>query len=133
MTSLLLKALVIWLVILVLAIANAVIREKLLVPAIGPELSLSVSGLLLSAIILLTVFMTIPWFSSTENKIYIVIGFSWLVLTLMFEFLFSHFVAGKPWYEIAEVFDITQGNLFVLALLTILIAPWLSAKIRGFI
>lgn len=133
MTGLLLKAIAIWLVILFMAIVSAVIREKLLTPCIGSELALPAGGLLLSVIVFLIAFISIPLFSSTETKAYITIGIAWFVLTLSFEFLLGRFVAGKPWLEVMHVFDVRKGNLFVLALLATLIAPWLSAKARRFI
>ncbi|WP_223670311.1 hypothetical protein [Kangiella shandongensis] len=133
MTSLLLKSIAIWLVILVMAIVNAAIREKLLTPAIGSGLALPASGLILSVIIFLLAYITVPFFGSTESKTYIAVGIAWFALTLCFEFLFGHFIAGKPWLEIVEVFNVTKGNLFVVALLATLVAPWLSANARGLI
>jgi hypothetical protein len=85
----------------------------------------------LSVIVFLIAFITTPWFGSPESKLYKIIGIAWFALTLAFEFLFGHFVAGKPWHEIAQVFDVRKGDLFILALFGTLIAPWLSAKVRG--
>jgi len=61
------------------------------------------------------------------------IGLLWLVLTLLFEFIFGHFVAGKSWQDIAQVFNVKKGDLFLLVLVVTAISPWLAAKIRGFI
>lgn len=133
MSGLLLRAIAIWLVILIMAIVSAAIREKLLTPVIGSGLALPTGGLILSVIIVLIAFVSIPFFSSTESKAYIAIGITWFALTLSFEFLFGHFVAGKPWLEVVHVFDVRKGNLFVVALLATLIAPWLAAKARGLI
>ena len=133
MVMLLPKAALIWLLIVIMAIVNAAIREKLLGPIISPRIALSVSGVLLSVFVFLIAFLSIPFFSSTEGKSYIFIGVAWFVLTLLFEFLFGHFVVGKPWHEILQVFNVRKGDLFVVALLVTLIAPWLSAKLGGLI
>jgi hypothetical protein len=133
MTGLLLKAMAIWLVILVMAIVNVAIREKLLTPAIGSGLALPASGLILSVIIFLVAYTSVPFFGSTKSKAYIAVGIVWFALTLCFEFGFGHFIAGKPWLEILEVFNVTEGNLFFVALLVTLIAPWLSANARNLI
>ncbi len=116
----------------IVAIGNAMIRE-LLVPMIGAGLALPASGVLLSLFIFLVAFLAVPFFGSTENKAYVFVGMLWFVLTLAFEFVFGHCVAGKPWHEIMQVFNITRGNLFIVALLATLIAPWLSARLRGFV
>jgi hypothetical protein len=133
MVRLLPKAALIWLLIVIMAIVNAAIREKLLAPIISSRIALPVSGMLLSVFVFLIAFLSIPFFSSTEGKSYIFIGVAWLVLTLLFEFLFGHFFVGKPWHEILQVFNIRKGDLFIVALLVTLIAPWLSAKLRGLI
>ena len=133
MGATLIKAIGIWFIIVILAIFNGAIREKLLTPNIGSSIALPVSGLLLSILIVLAAFVTIPFFGSSESKTYILVGAIWFLLTLSFEFLFGHFVTGKSWHEIIQVFNIMKGNLFIVALFTTLISPWLSAKLRGLI
>ncbi len=131
--SVLIKAFGIWLGIVVLAIVNAGIREKLLAPAIGSSAALPASGLLLSVIILAVAYLTMPLIGSAEGRTYVLIGIFWLVLTLSFEFLFGHYGAGKPWGEILQVFDVRKGDLFIVALLATLVAPWIMARLRGLI
>src|SRR3989344_5457198 len=130
MLGLLLKTVAIWFVILVAAIANAAIREKLLVPAFGSGIALPVSGLLLTVFIFLIAYAFVPLFGGRKNKTYLAIGAVWFFLTLAFEFVFGHFVAGKPWHEILRVFDVSKGDLFVVALCATLVAPWVTAKLR---
>jgi len=115
------------------AVVNAGIREKLLVPAIGPCIALPVSGLVLSIVIFLVVFLTIPLVGSLTGRRYFYVGLYWAVLTLSFELLFGHFAAGKSWQEIMQVFNVRKGDLFILVLLATLISPWLSARLRGLV
>lgn len=131
MLGLLLKTVATWFVILIVAITNAAIREKLLAPAFGVGIALPVSGLLLTVFIFLIAYASVPLFEAKENKMYMAIGAVWFSLTLAFEFVFGHFVAGKPWHEILRVFDVSKGDLFVVALCATLVAPWLTAKLRG--
>ena len=133
MAGLISKAIAIWLLLLVIAIGNAIFRENLLAPAIGSPAALPVSGLLLALLILLAAFVTVPVFHSSEGKIYGLVGVVWFVLTLAFELLFGHFVTGKPWHEVLQVFSIWQGDLFVVALLSTVGSPWLAARMRGLI
>jgi hypothetical protein len=133
MVGLLLKTTGIWLLTVIIAIVNAVLREKLLTPRIGAEVALPLSGLVLSMFILVIAFMSIPFIGLSESKICILVGMVWLVLTLSFEFLFGHYVAGKPWYEIMQVFNIKKGDLFIVVLLVTAISPWLCAKLRGLV
>lgn len=133
MIVLIFKSLVIWLVLMITAVANAAIREKLLVSVIGSGISLPVSGLLLSILIFLVAYVSLSFFGNNGVNEYLLIGISWFALTIGFEFLFGSLVAGKSWYEILQVFNIFKGNLFILALISTLISPWLSAKLRGLI
>ena len=131
MLGLLLKATGTWLIMVIAAIANALLREKLLTPAIGSETALPVSGLLLSFLVFMVAFGFVLFFDSSEGKATIFIGLVWFALTLSFEILFGHFVTGKPWHAIMQVFNVKKGDLFIFVLLSALISPWLSAKLRN--
>ena len=133
MTGILFKATGIWLVIVVAAIFNGVFREKVIVPGIGADLALPLSGMLLAILVFLITFMSIAFIGSSEQKTYLMVGLFWLALTLSFEFLFGHYVAGKPWKEIIQVFNIRKGDLFIVVLIITAISPWIAAKVRGIV
>lgn len=131
MVDLLLKATGIWLIMVMAAIFNALFRDRLLAPAIGPTSALPVSGLVLAMLVFLIALGTVPLFSTSDGRTYVIIGLLWCAYTLSFELLFGRFAAGKPWQEIIQVFFIHKGDLFIVVLLSTLISPWLSAKLRG--
>ena len=126
-----LKAAFIWAIIASGAIANGTFREHFLAPAIGARTALPVSGILLSAIVLLVTWCCFRLIAGYRQPAYLLIGLQWVLMTLSFEFLFGHFVADKPWPEISRVFDFTQGDLFIVVLAVSLISPLLVARIRG--
>jgi hypothetical protein len=131
MVIVLFKAVAIWLAIVFAAILNGVFREKVLVPVAGSCLALPLSGVLLSVLVFLVALILIPFIGSSDPGIYAGIGFLWVGLTLAFECLFGHFVAGKSWREILQVFNVRKGDLFVVVLLVTAISPWLAARVRG--
>ena len=133
MTVTILKAAGLWMLLVVVAIANAAIRELLLTPGIGAGAALPASGLLLSLLIFLFALLAAPVFGARETRTYILVGVVWLVLTLTFELLFGHYVIGKSWAEIGHLLDPRTGNLFLVALSSALISPWLAARLRGLI
>ena len=133
MSSILFKAIGIWLAIVVVAILNGVFREKILTPTVGANISLPLSGILLSAMTFLVTLTFISFIGSFESKVYIFIGIFWVALTLSFEFLFGHYVVGKSWKEIIQVFNILKGDLFIVVLFISAISPWAAAKLRGII
>jgi len=130
MPIILLKSTGIWFVIVIAAVLNGLLREKVLVPSIGGELALPVSGIILSALVFSIAFVFVPFIGAIEARTYVLVGFWWVVLTLAFEFLFGHFVMGKSWQEIVQVFNIKKGDVFIVVLIVTAVSPWLAARIR---
>ena len=130
MSIILLKSTGIWFVIVIAAVLNGLLREKVLVPSIGGELALSASGIILSALVFSIEFVFVPFIGAIEARTYVLVGFWWVVLTLAFEFLFGHFVMGKSWQEIVQVFNIKKGDVFIVVLIVTAVSPWLAARIR---
>jgi len=125
------KALAAWFFLVILAILNGTLRVKLLVPLMGEQWAQPLSGVMLSLIILLLAWLVLPWLGPRSNPSLWLIGFLWLGLTLIFEFVFGRLVAGKSWQELLAAYDITTGNLWLLVLVTTAVAPWLATKLRG--
>ena len=121
------RAFVVWVVLLVLAVVNGAAREAWLVPRIGGSAGHAVSSLSLSAGIGLLSWLTIGWINPASTRDAFLIGLVWLSLTLAFEFLAGHYVFRKPWNELFADYDIVSGRIWVLVLVTTMVAPLLSA------
>ena len=126
-----LKASVLWLAILVLAILNGILREKALIPAMGSFGAFIASGALLSACILAVALVGAPWYGRLPSARWLRVGLFWLLLTLAFEFGFG-FMQNKTWSELLEAYAFSGGNIWPLVLVVTLAAPWLAARARGF-
>lgn len=120
----------IWVVMVILAIANGAFRDGVLVPQLGHDLALPISGLSLAALIFIATYMTFPLIGKNTMSVYYMIGIQWVLMTLAFEFLFGHYVLGKPWSEIVQVFDLMSGNLLIMVLIVTLLAPYLVARLK---
>ena len=59
------------------------------------------------------------------------IGIIWLGLTVAFEFLFGHFARGFSWNELLHDYDILAGRLWVLVLVWVTVAPYISYKLQA--
>lgn len=125
-----LKTSMIWLIIAVMAIINGIFRENVLVGMISPNMAVSLSGITLSIIVLIVTYVSFPLFGKHHALTYFVIGLQWVLMTLLFEFIFGHYVMGKSWSDISEVFHIMKGNLFIIVLAVSLISPLLMAKVK---
>ncbi len=130
MRRMLIKATGVWLIMMIAAILNGALREKVLNPLLGQDWALPLSGIVLSLMVFLIAWLMTPLIGATRTQGYIVTGCLWVALTLAFEYLFGHFIAGRPWHEINRVFKLVDGNLFVLVILALGMSPWMVAKLR---
>jgi hypothetical protein len=118
-----------WVVFLVIAIINGGIREKIIEKYIGELPAHIVSTLLLSVLIFIATAIFIKYKNITDSKTLLSIGFAWVVLTVSFEFIFFHFVAGKPWSQLLADYNIMKGRIFLLVLITTLLSPFVACRI----
>jgi hypothetical protein len=126
------KAIAVWLVILGLAFANAALREAVLVPRIGKVRGLTLSGLILSALVLLVAYFALPWLGAVRVVELLAIGVAWLVFTLCFDLVMGA-IQGEPLRQQFDAYLFKRGNLWPIVLLVTAGAPWFAAKLRGLI
>jgi len=86
---LILKSAGVWLLILAPAMLNGIFREAVLLPSLNKPLAMALSGLLLSACIIIVAATFAPWLDLTNSKWSILVGCLWVSLTLVFEFDFG--------------------------------------------
>jgi len=125
------KALLVWLLLMVLAIVNGTARVKFIVPYTGLKVGLVISTVMLCALILLATWATIGWMGPQDARHAWGIGLLWLALTLGFEFGAGHYLLQKPWSELLADYAIAQGRIWVLVPLITALAPWWMALARG--
>ena len=125
-----LRSLAIWSLMLLLAFANGLLREAILIPPLGEETGHAVSTLTLCLGILAIVYFAIRWVRPRQTRDSVIIGIGWLFLTLTFEFGFG-LLAGRSLDDLFADYDVASGRIWVLVPLTTLAAPALMARIRN--
>ncbi len=125
-----LKSLAVWVGILLLAVFNGALREAVLIPKFGTAAGLVLSGLFLSALIILVAYISLPWIGTRRPAELVAIGLGWLVATLVFEFSFGLW-QGKSWNVMLDAYTFKGGNIWPVVLVVTALAPYLAAKIRG--
>ncbi len=128
---LLVKALLAWLSILLLAIANGALREAVLIPFLGRSSGLILSGAMLSFAVALVAYALVRFQPGITVSQGLFVGLLWVCLTLAFEFGFGRYVQHKPWAELLEAYTFKDGNIWPVVLLTTLLAPYLAALHRA--
>jgi hypothetical protein len=126
------KAVLAWLVLLVLMFANGTLRVLVLQPRLGEETARQVASLTGLAIVLVASAAFVRFVpEGATGRQWLGVGLLWLALTLAFEFLFGHFVSGMSWAALLEDYDVRRGRLWVLVLFGTLLGPWACARLRG--
>jgi hypothetical protein len=126
-----LRAILIWLGILVLASLNGAVRDLLLAPRLGDPIARAISTVVLCMLVLLVTWLTIRWIGPRNSRQAWVIGVLWLILTLAFEFLAGHYLFHKPWATLLADYDVSKGRIWLLVLIVTLLAPLYLARARA--
>ena len=129
-TAVLAKVIGIWLLILLFAVLNGVLRESLLMPVLGLPAGLVVSGVILCAVVIVVSLVLVPRLGALPMSIAVAIGLFWLALTLVFEFGFGRLVQHRPWSELLEAYRFHDGNIWPVVLLVVTLSPALAVAIR---
>lgn len=124
----LVRCLLVWLVLLVAAIGNGGIRERILEPHMGPLLAHQLSCVLLSAMIWVITWSAIGWVGASTAGELLGVGALWVTLTVVFEFTFGRFGRGLSWHVLLSDYNLFRGRLFLLCLLSALLAPVVTGR-----
>jgi len=127
--ALYLKSLGIWFTLAVSAIVVAIFRNGILLPQFGEQTAHQIGTVLYLIVQFIVIFIFIKKLKIKETKTLLGIGIFWIVLTIIFEFVFGHYVAGHPWQKLFADYNIFNGRLWVLVLTNNLAAPLISGKI----
>ncbi|MFC7096726.1 hypothetical protein [Halobaculum marinum] len=126
-----LRPLVAWAAMAVLAVANGVFRELAIIPRIGEYPGHVVSTALLVAAILAVAY---AYFARTPDAYTVrelaAIGLGWMVMTVGFEFLVGY-AEGTPVSVTLDQYDVLAGQVWILVPVTLVAAPLLFGRSRG--
>ena len=128
-----LRALLVWLALSAVAVANGTARQFLLLPAVGSYAGHVISSVTLSLLILLVAWLSIRWIGPASVQQAWLVGVLWLSATVAFEFLAGHYLFRNPWPKLFADYDVRQGRVWVVVLVATLLAPRWAAGARGVI
>ncbi len=126
----LLRATVIWFLLGFLAILNGAAREAFLRPAIGEQAGHIISTLIFCLVILLVALVALGWIGPASRGAALMVGVAWVVLAIAFEFLAGHYLFGNSWAQLFADYDVREGRVWLLVLITSLLAPVWAYRLR---
>ena len=116
--------LIAWLGLVVLAIINGVLRNNVYGPTMSELQAHQISSI--TAIILFgaaTWLLHQRWPIQSDSQSW-TIGITWLLMTVIFEFLFGHYVMGHSWSHLLADYNLLAGRVWSLVLLWTIISPY---------
>ena len=120
-----------WVSMLVIAIANGVLREatfgKVMPELRAHQLSTVIGAVLIGMFIWVVVYAWPPS-SSTQA---LLIGLVWLALTITFEFFMGLVLMRRPWSQVLNDYNLLAGRVWVLFLVWLALAPWVFFYFRA--
>ena len=118
-----LKQFLLWLPMIILAIANAGIREMVWDNYFSELTAHQVSTgtlIILCAVYIGLVFSFLGLQSQNEA---LILGLIWVLLTVGFEFVFGRLVMGNLWGDLLNDYNLLQGRLWSIFLISLFLLP----------
>jgi hypothetical protein len=119
-----------WLGMMVVAILNGTLRTLgygKLIPELRAHQISCFTGIFFLGVFVW--FLDRKWPIETMKQS-VLIGITWLIMTVLFEFVFGHFVMKHPWSRLLHDYRIDEGRLWILVLIWTGIVPFVVFSIR---
>ena len=126
----LLRALVVWLVIILVETVHGISRTLLFVPMIGDFPARQISVLTGSLLIFGVTLLFIKWIAARTRLQLLIVGTIWVLLTILFEITLGRLVLNLSWDRITEDYDISRGGFLGFGLLFMAVCPLLATRFR---
>ena len=127
-----LKSLGIWVILVVSAIVVATFRISVLLPPLGDQTAHQLGTVIYLIVQFTIIYIFIKKMRVKEIKTLLGIGFLWVVITIIFEFVFGHYVMGHSWLKLFADYNVFNGRLWILVLINNIAAPLVSGKIINY-
>ena len=126
-----LRAIALWFLLMMAETLHGLWRAKVLALWIGDAAARDVSVFTGSLIILLITWACIGWIPARSARTLLLVGLTWVVLTIAYELALGRLVFHQTWAEILSDFDLLHGRLLPIGLLFLMFSPLLAARLRG--
>lgn len=122
--------LVCWLGMVIIGILNGLLREYTYGRALGEPTAHQLSSVIAIFLFGLYIWVLTGLSRPESGRQALIIGGMWLMMTVAFEFLFGHYVAGHSWSHLLQDYHLLKGRVWPLVLICVTLAPYLFTKFR---
>ncbi|MCR4326693.1 MAG: hypothetical protein NUV52_03490 [Candidatus Roizmanbacteria bacterium] len=125
------RSIIAWFLFIPIAILNGIAREFVYKPMVGDLIAHQIStAIACIAFFLLAYSMIKKQAVGASSRRLVLVGVLWVLMTILFEFSFGHYVDGVSWERLLADYNIFQGRVWGVFLLLVLLTP-LLAKRKG--
>ena len=124
------KYFLLWFPMLLLAVLNGAARERLYRSSLSEVHAHQLSTLTLLILFSIYVWLVIRYWTPRSPQQALLVGSLWLVLTLVFEFGFGHFIGGKTWGDLLGEYNLPAGRVWVFIPAWVAVAPYVFHRLR---
>ena len=122
-----------WILILLGCFILGAFDDLVLFPLVG-KIAISITGIFMCIVIFTVAWIFLPKLIRGTAKNYWLLGIIWFIMTFLFESIEAIVLEGSSWQGIVAAYNpFLAGNLWILVMFSMLIAPWIIAKIRKLI
>ena len=128
--DMLVRHLLFWFVLMFVAIGNGILREAIYgewMKELTAHQVSTITGIVFTGIATYLFTRSRPLESQGQAWI---VGVSWLVFTLLFEFIFGHYVADHSWHKLLHDYNIFAGRVWAIFLLWVVVMPTLFYRLN---
>ncbi len=130
MENIYLYSFVAWFVLMVLAIINGILRNSYYGKFFSELLAHQISTVIFCIVILVFSFVFFKYSGTTGTpEDYVYVGVMWLIMTVSFEFLFGHYVAGHSLEHLLADYNLLKGRIWLLVLIVAALAPSIACRL----
>jgi len=113
-----------WVGLAILAILNGTIREKVYGKFMRELSSHQVSSLVGFILFGVYIWVLTGLYRIESSRQALLIGGMWLIMTIVFEFGFGHYIIGHPWGKLFHDYNLLKGRVWSLVLIWTAVAPY---------
>ena len=118
-----------WIPMILIAFANATIREMLLIKYYSEFRAHQLSTIILIIFCAIYIWYILPYLDIQNFKMAFLTGLIWVVLTVAFEFTLGR-LTNKSWQYLFEDYNLFAGRILLLFLFSLFFLPYLFYIIR---
>lgn len=123
------KHFLLWLPMIAIAFANAMLRELVFVKHFSEFRAHQLSTITLIILCLIYVWLVSPQLNIQTSKQAFLIGFVWMMLTVMFEFSLGR-LTNKSWEYLLRDYNIFAGRIWLVFLVSLFLLPYMCYTLR---